>query len=110
FEHHLDLADASSLADVLDLLADRARTTDDGDWVLGLRLDDERLAERRLPSRTDLDRVGGGRPVVVLRRDGHHAVGSSAALAEAGIHEDTPDPPGGTIHRDAGGLTGLCGE
>ena len=110
FEHHLDLANASSLVDVLDLLADRARATDDGDWVLGMRLDDERLAERRLPTRVDLDRVGDGRPVVVLRRDGHHAVGSSSALAAAGIDENTPDPPGGTIHRDAGGLTGLCGE
>jgi predicted amidohydrolase YtcJ len=110
FEHHLDLADATSLAGVLDLLADRARTAAGSEWVLGLRLDDERLAERRLPSRVDLDRVGGGRPVVVLRRDGHHAVGSTAALAAAGIDERTPDPDGGTIHRDAGGLTGLCGE
>jgi predicted amidohydrolase YtcJ len=111
FEHHLDLADATRLADALDLLADRARSTPDGEWALGLRLDDERLAERRLPTRVELDRVGGGRPVVVLRRDGHHAVGSSAALAAAGIHTGTPDPPGGTIHRDADGeLSGLCGE
>lgn len=111
FEHHLDLADSARLDDVLDLLADRARVTADGEWVLGLRLDDERLAERRLPTRGELDRVAGGRPVMVLRRDGHHAVGSSAALAAAGIDAHTPDPPGGTIHRDAAGeLTGLCGE
>lgn len=111
FEHHLDLADATSLADVLDLLTDRARRTEPGGWVMGLRLDDEVLAERRLPTRSDLDRVGGGRPVVVLRRDGHHAVGSTAALAAAGIDATTPTPPGGTIHRDdAGELTGLCGE
>lgn len=111
FEHHLDLTHAAALSDVLDLLADRARATVDGDWVLGLRLDDELLIERRLPTRTELDRVGGGRPVMVLRRDGHHAVGSSAALAAAGIHTGSSDPAGGTIHRDAAGeLTGLCGE
>lgn len=111
FEHHLDVAGCTSLGELFDGLRDRARATDPGGWVMGLRLDDEALAERRLPTRTELDAVAEGRPVVILRRDGHHAIGSTAALAAAGIDPATPDPPGGVIHRDAaGGLTGLCGE
>jgi predicted amidohydrolase YtcJ len=112
FEHHLDVADCTGLDELFDALATRARGTEAGDdWVVGLRLDDEGLAERRLPTRTELDAVGGGRPVVILRRDGHHAVGSTAALDAAGIDPTTSDPPGGVIHRAAdGSLTGLCGE
>jgi predicted amidohydrolase YtcJ len=111
FESAVDLSGCRSVADVLDALADRASSRDADGWVFGVHLDDEVLAERRLPSRVELDGAGGGRPTVILRRDGHHAVGSTAALAASGIDRATPDPPGGVIHRDgAGELTGLCGE
>lgn len=115
FEHHLDLDACTSLDDLFDLLRDRATRPDVDDegreWVVGLRLDEEHLRERRLPTRTELDAVAGGRPVVILRRDGHHATGSTAALAAAGFAPGCVDPPGGVVHRDADGtLTGLCGE
>lgn len=111
YEHHVDLSPARSLGEVFDLLGDRAASTGAGAWVVGHRLDEEALVEGRLPSRTDLDRVGGGRPVLIIRRDGHHAMGSSAAFASAGIDRATADPPGGVIHHDADGeLSGLCGE
>lgn len=111
FEHHEDLSTCASLEEVFDRLADRAASRPADDWVVGFQLDDEQLAERRLPSRDELDRVAGGRPVALLRRDGHHAVASSAALAAVGIHADSPDPPGGTIHHDeTGQLSGLCAE
>lgn len=115
FEHHLDLASCTSLDDLFDALRDRATRPDvdaEGrEWVVGLRLDDDRLHERRLPTRVELDAVCDGRPVVILRRDGHHAIGSTAALSAAGFHPGCDDPPGGVVHRDAdGSLTGLCGE
>jgi predicted amidohydrolase YtcJ len=111
FESSVDLSATRALDEVLELLADRAAEIDDGEWLFAQQLDDELLAERRLPDRHELDRATGGRPVVVLRRDGHHAIGSTAALRAAGISSTTADPPGGVIHRDAAGeLTGLCGE
>ncbi|MCB0963310.1 MAG: amidohydrolase family protein, partial [Acidimicrobiales bacterium] len=79
FEHHVDLSPCRSMDDVGDLLSQRAAAVDDGEWVFGLQLDPELLAERRVPGRRDLDRAGGGRPTVVLQRDGHHAIGSTAA-------------------------------
>ena len=39
----------------------------------------------------------------VIRYDGHMALANSAALGRAGITEQTPDPPGGEIVRDASG-------
>lgn len=111
FEHHLDVAECASLADLHDLLADRARDTADGGVVLALRLDDSRLAEGRLPTRDELDRVTTEHPVVVMRRDGHHAIGSSSALAAAGFAAGADDPPGGYLGRATdGSLNGLCAE
>jgi predicted amidohydrolase YtcJ len=115
FEHHLDLDPCTSLDDLFDLLRDRAERPDVDDegreWVVGLRLDEEHLRDGRLPTRVELDEVAGGRPVVILRRDGHHAIGSTAALAAAGFHPGCADPDGGVVHRAPdGSLTGLCGE
>jgi predicted amidohydrolase YtcJ len=46
--------------------------------------------------------------VVLKRADGHALVANSLALKRAGIDRDTPDPPGGTIFKDAAGEpTGL---
>lgn len=111
FEAGVDLSGCTSLDEVLDAIADRSRSVAEGEWVFAQQLDDEALVGKRLPDRSDLDRAAGGRPTVVLRRDGHHAIGSSAALAASGITAATPDPPGGVIHRAGDGTpTGLCGE
>lgn len=111
FEHHLDVADCRSLADLHDLLTARAADTADGGVVLALRLDDSLLAEARLPTREELDRVTTRHPVVVMRRDGHHAIGSTSALRAAGFDDASADPVGGRLGRDADGrLDGLGAE
>jgi predicted amidohydrolase YtcJ len=111
FEQQLVLDEARSLADVLDAVADRARTLPAGEAVIGFQLDDELLAERRLPTATELDRASGGRAVVLLRRDGHHAVASTRALAEVGFDQAGTVPAGGQVDVDAAGApTGLARE
>jgi hypothetical protein len=70
---------------------------------VGLQLQDEDLAERRLPTRAELDAACPERPVVVVEHDGHSAIGNGAALAAAGIRAGTPDPPGGRIARGPDG-------
>jgi hypothetical protein len=111
FASNLDLASATSVADVLDGLSDRARVTAPGEWVIGLQISAEQLAERRLPNIAELDAVGAGRAVVLLGRDGHSSVGNTVALAAAGIRGSRVDPPGGAFERDERGrLTGVCRE
>jgi predicted amidohydrolase YtcJ len=79
--------------------------------IIALRLDDESLAERRLPTRIDLDDALGDRPALIHRYCGHVAVANSAALARAGIDAATPDPDGGVIDRDTDGVpTGVLRE
>lgn len=111
FEQHLRFDDATSLADVLDAVADRARAAPPGETIMGFQLDDARLAERRLPTGAELDAAAPGRTVVLVRRDGHHAVGSTAALASSGLADAAAVPAGGHVERDATGRpTGLVGE
>jgi predicted amidohydrolase YtcJ len=96
---------------LLGLVEERASALPDGAWLEGDGLSASRYAEKRLPDRHELDRVGGGRPVV-LRGIGKHVVAaSSSALAAAGIDRDTADPPGGRIERDqTGEPTGILHE
>ena len=76
-----------------------------------MRLDDESLAEGRLPDRHLLDRAVPDRPVFVVRYCGHVAVANTMALELAGIGPATPDPPGGIIDRDDRGIpTGILRE
>jgi predicted amidohydrolase YtcJ len=81
-------------------------------YVLGVGYDDSMLAERRHPTREDLDRVSTDLPVWVVHASRHMAVGNSVALDQAGIAAATPDPDGGAIVRRAGSRepTGLLRE
>jgi hypothetical protein len=111
FAANLDLGSARTVADVLDGLSDRARVTAPGEWVIGLQITAEGLAERRLPTIGELDAVGAGRPVVLLGRDGHTSMGNTVALTTAGVRGGRVDPPGGAFERDRHGrLTGVCRE
>lgn len=111
FDLHADLSAARDLAAVHQALRTAAAGAAPGEWVVGLRLDAEQLAEGRLPTRAELDAASPDRPAVVLAHDGHSAAGNARALAAAGIDAATPDPPGGRIERDAGGApAGPCRE
>ena len=83
-----------------------------GSWVRGHGYDALRMAEGRHPTRQELDAASPERPVWLEHRSGHAAVLNSLALASAGIHRETPDPPGGVIQRDeaTGEPTGVLFE
>ncbi|RIK09068.1 MAG: hypothetical protein DCC49_07590 [Acidobacteria bacterium] len=111
YEHHLDLTPCVSVKDVLDAIGDRVRRAGPGEWVMGVQIDHEKLDEKRLPTRQELDSLSEDVPIVLFRRDGHTAMGSSAALRGAQITEQTPDPEGGAFGRESdGSLSGLCFE
>ncbi len=92
-----------SVSDIARLVGERAAATPEGTWVIGSGWDDAQLAERRYPTRRDLDAVSPKHPVYLVHISGHLAVANSAALARAGITRETPDPAGGVIERDAAG-------
>lgn len=99
-----------AIDEIIAAIRARAAGLPEGAWVLAIGYDDNRLAERRHPTRHDLDAAAPGRPVVLTRTCGHVLVASSAALRLAGVDEFTADPPGGRIDRDRGRVTGVLRE
>ena len=73
--------------------------------VIGMNYDDSQLAERRHPTRQDLDAISSELPVMVVHQSGHFGVLNSKALAKAGITAESVDPSGGIIRREADGKT-----
>ena len=107
----LSYPQVKSVADVVRLTGERAQATAAGDWVLGRGWDEGKFTERRLLRAADIDAVTGDHPAWLVQTSGHYGVANSAALALAGITRETPDPPNGTIDRDAGGNpTGILKE
>jgi len=97
------LSAVSDLDGLVAALSDRAGSTPPGQWVVGSAdWHESALAERRMPTRDELDRVSTDHPVAV-RRGGHNVVVNSRGLDSAGIDENTPEPVGGRIVRDAAG-------
>ena len=97
--------------DILGRVREKAASTPSGSWIVGFGVEDSGLEERRFPTRDELDRAAPGHPVYLKHRSGHAAVANSLALDAAGITDQTPQPPGGHMDRDATGrLTGVLRE
>jgi hypothetical protein len=71
-------------------------------WIVGFGYDDSQLAEKRHPTREDLDKVSTELPVLIIHQSGHLGVANSKALEIAGVTANTPDPKGGIFRREAG--------
>ncbi len=97
----LELMGAGDLDSVLNAL--KARSEQMEGPVIGQRLNDEGLEERRLPTARDIDDVVPDRPVLLYRYCGHIAVANSEAMRLAGIDAQIADPPGGSFDRDGRG-------
>ena len=109
----LDLSDPDirTIADLQARLKEEVAKHPPGEWVRGRGWDEGKLAERRFLRASDLDAVSPANPVWLTHTTGHYGVGNSLALKLAGVTRDTPDPPAGTIERDAAGNpTGLMKE
>lgn len=110
-----DLSTASSVDEVVKLLADhldRSDTADDPNGPLaavrGFGYDHNRLDGAAHPTALDLDRVSTTLPVEIMHASGHGYVVNTASLNAAGIDRATPTPPGGRIdHHPDGTPTGL---
>lgn len=108
----VDVKQAASIDDIITLLQQKAAQLPKGNWVKGFGYNDQRLKEKRHPTRQDLDTATVDHPIFLGRTDGHLAVANSAALSLAGISKDTADPDGGRLDRDpqTGEPTGVLRE
>lgn len=102
----VQLRDAASADEFSSRVAAHARRLGEGQWVTGGGWDEYSWTPYAAPERRLLDHLDN--PVFVTRADMHMGLANGRALQLAGITRETPDPPGGTIVRDARGEpTGL---
>ena len=108
----VDLSGITSRREVLARVSAFARRLAATSWIAGSGwCNDDWTDDPGVLTQVELDAAGGGRPVLLTRKDGHSAWLSSAALAAAGFGRETPDPPGGVIDRDGRGEpTGVVRE
>ena len=71
----------------------------DGEWIFGWGYDNGQLAEKRHPTKKDIDRVLPNNPVYLQHTSGHMGVANSLGLEKLQVSADTKSPAGGTIER-----------
>lgn len=99
----LDVRGVESLSALKAAITEFAAALPAGAWFMGRGYNEALLAERRHPTRYDLDEVLPDRPAYLVRTCAHIAVANSRALQVAGITSQTPAPSGGIIERDVQG-------
>jgi predicted amidohydrolase YtcJ len=111
------LAGCRSIADVQRLIEGLAAARPKGEWIVTMPVGSppfyrdapDGLAERRWPTRADLDTAAPNHPVYIRGIWGYwnrppvYSVANSLALARAGVTRDTVAPKGIEILRDAAG-------
>jgi predicted amidohydrolase YtcJ len=73
-----------------------------GKFVMGFGYDPELLAEKRPPSKQELDAAFPENPVILVHVSGHGAMLNTKALAAYDVTAATPTPPGGVIGHEPG--------
>jgi predicted amidohydrolase YtcJ len=98
----IDLSPAavSSIEDIKAAIRKAAANTPQGEWITGTDYNDFQLAEKRHPTRQEIDEAAPDHPVVLSHRSLHACVLNSMALSLAGITNETEEPPGAHIDRD----------
>ena len=99
----VDLNGTTSIAEVQKRVKEFAATHPQAKWILGRGWSYDIFGDAALPDKKFLDEVVPNRPVYLVGYDGHTSWVNSRALAITGIARDTPDPPNGSIVKDAKG-------
>ena len=99
-----------SVEDILRAVKARAAQEAAGSWIVGGGYDQNKLAERRHPTASELDAVAPDHLVWLRHTSGHMCVVGGRVLDAIGI-DTAPVPEGGVVERDAAGRpTGLLLE
>ncbi len=104
----VNLAGVESVEAAVAGIENYASANPHAEWILGRGWNQVLWPVREFPTAGHIDEAVSDRPVWLRRIDGHAGWANSAAMRLAGIDNDTPDPVGGKIIRDANGrATGI---
>ncbi|MDX1481679.1 MAG: amidohydrolase family protein, partial [Woeseiaceae bacterium] len=113
----LDLNDVDNWDQIVSMVASAVDKAEPGQWIFGRGWHQDKWdsvpedAVEGVPVNDTLNDVSPDNPVILGHASGHAAFWNDRALEVAGVTDDTPDPPGGTIVRGPDGkATGLMRE
>ncbi|MEL7447798.1 MAG: amidohydrolase [Pseudomonadota bacterium] len=113
----LELRYATSFADIVAKVEQAVSETPPGEWIIGRGWHQDKWTSTEdtlvegLPLHGKLSAVTPDNPVMLIHTSGHGVFVNAAAMALAGVEDDTPSPDGGEILRDADGkATGMMRE
>jgi len=89
FLQTLNLRNVESVKEMQQKMWKYAQKNSEKSWILGGRWDQDKFAEKRYPTRWDLDAAVADKPVFLIRVCGHLGVANSRALQLAGISRET---------------------
>lgn len=101
--HIVDLTGTTTYDEVVARVAERAKKTPKGQWVLGRGWDQNDWGDTRFPTHDKMSAAVPDHPVYIVRVDGHAGLANLKALQAAGVTAATQDPSGGHIERAADG-------
>lgn len=99
----VDLTGTSTEQEATQRVAEFAAANTELEWIQGRGWNQVLWDSNSFPTADSLDAMVSDRPVWLRRVDGHAAWANSAAMELAGITDQTEDPDGGQIIRDADG-------
>lgn len=113
----LDLRNVANWGEIVSMVSGAVDKAQPGEWIFGRGWHQDKWdsvpddAVDGVPRNDSLNAVSPNNPVSLGHASGHAGFFNNAALAAAGIDDDTPDPAGGTIVRTPDGrATGLMRE
>jgi hypothetical protein len=110
-KRYIDLSAVKSIAELQAQISNKVAQLPAGEWITGYGWSEDRFAERRKPTRVDLDTAAPDNPVFLDREGGHSGVANTKALTLAGLTSSSPDPEGGQLEKMAdGSLSGIIRE
>lgn len=108
FMNGADLSAAGNIENLLSILKSHAEKADKKDWVIGAFFQDKDMAEKRFPSKDELDGICPERPVLICHNDLHPLALNSKALSmlkvdvsKDGVETDENGAPTGLIEDPA---------
>jgi predicted amidohydrolase YtcJ len=114
---NLDFRDAEGFQEIVSMVAEAARSTPAGEWIVGRgwhqdkwETKPDKLVEG-LPLHDDLSDVTPDHPVMLIHTSGHGVFVNRRAMSLVEMGADTASPEGGEIVRDeVGQATGMMRE
>ncbi|MEM8582920.1 MAG: amidohydrolase [Bacteroidota bacterium] len=106
---NLNFLRSKSWEEIVEMVAERAEQTPEGEWITGRGWHQEKWQELHpnsyggYPLHQGLSELTPDNPVMLRHASGHSLYANQAAMDMAGLSRETPDPPGGRIVRDQTG-------